>query len=504
MKYLLTYKLFEADGPLQSGKWSRTKDLTIPKDIQLELYDLSHELRDEGYTVSYQWWPPYEKDNKLYNDNKYPHINITKRDETGEYGWQRIYYPRIKDFCDRVSDYLDEMGYNAVVKFRKVNTNMYFDISDHLSNLGPFNDHPMIMSIHYRIEMISRIDVFESSENKKFSRKVINLADHVRDFETDIKHTYKDEVDATNIIKVLERDCAPFINELISTGGDMLFRGISGKLVLGQPISFSEYRVEYDNELVDGLYIKSRRKDRYTLDINQNISQIFDDYFQQKFDIRLRSSGVFATKDPVSAYSYSQYDTKLKRRKAYMFFPIGEYKYYWNPKILDLFSDIELEPWYYRFDMDDSIEIEWQDIYGDPRLVSWSNHQGHFRLFGKDIPVNKFADIPKWIIDNKDEFGLIPNGMGCYTKDGKVILCYNTSLNNIMDMEWIPEVTFEDYLSNNKPEEPYDEIDKIVSGYKDSGLGEVKRQEITFDCDKYYSIDEKYYFAIKQWLQSKL
>lgn len=503
MKYLLTYKLFEADVPLQPGKWSWTKDLTIPKDIQLELYDLSHELRDEGYIVSYQWWPPYEIGNRLYNDNKYPHISITKRDETGESDWERIYYPRIKEFCDRVSDYLDEMGYNTVVKFRKVNTNQYYDISDHLSNWGPFNNYPMIMSIHYRIEMISRKvhgDVFESLVDKTGNK----LTDRARDFETDIKHIYKDEVDATNIIKVLERDCGPFINELVSTGGDMLFRGISGK-----PISFSEYKVEYDNELVDGLYIKSRRKDRYTLDIKPDISQIFDDYFQQQFDFRLRSSGVFATKDPVSAASYSQYDTQLKRRKAYMFFPIGEYKYYWNPEILDLFSDIENEPWYYRFGMDDeTLHYEWQDIYGDPRLVSWSNHQGHFRLFGKDIiitqHVNKFIDIPKWIIDNKDEFGLIPNEMGCYTKDGKVILCNYSNFKDIMAMEWIPEVTFEDYLEKNKPEEPYDEINKIVSGYKDSGLGEVKRQEITFDCDKYYSIDEKYYFAIKQWLQSKL
>ena len=53
MKYLKTYKVFEADGPLQPGKWSWTKDLTIPNNIQLEIYDMSWELRDEGYNVGY-------------------------------------------------------------------------------------------------------------------------------------------------------------------------------------------------------------------------------------------------------------------------------------------------------------------------------------------------------------------------------------------------------------------------------------------------------------------
>jgi hypothetical protein len=159
-------KTFEATGPLQPSEWSWTKDLTIPNDMQLDIHDMALELRDERYEISYQWWPPYEQDNKLYKDNKYPSINITKRDsQTGE-GLEKIYYGHIKDFCDRVISYLDEMGYNGVVKFRKDNTNDYYEISDSNVNWGPFKDYPMAYSIHFKIEMISRRvygDVYESN-----------------------------------------------------------------------------------------------------------------------------------------------------------------------------------------------------------------------------------------------------------------------------------------------------------------------------------------------------
>jgi hypothetical protein len=162
MRYLKPYKIFEATGPLQPGDWSWTKDLTIPNDMQLEIYDMSFELRDEGYTISYQWWPPYEKDNKLYKNRKYPFINITKPNDGR---LEKIYYGHIKDFCDRIISYLDEMGYNGVVKFRKDNTNDYYEISDSNVNWGPFKDYPMAYSIHFKIEMISRRvygDVYES------------------------------------------------------------------------------------------------------------------------------------------------------------------------------------------------------------------------------------------------------------------------------------------------------------------------------------------------------
>jgi len=48
--------------------------------------------------------------------------------------------------------------------------------------------------------------------------------------------------------------------------------------------------------------------------------------------------------------------------------------------------------------------------------------------------------------------------------------------------------------------DPLRDIKYIVDGYKSGNIEDVDRQEITFIADKYYLIDEKYYFKIKDWL----
>lgn len=158
MRYLNSYKIFEAG-------W--IEDLTIPRDIQEDIHDMSYELRDEGYNVSYQLWPPYERSSRLYKDNKYPYISITKSNPNEEGGLEKIYYPWIEDFCQRIVSYLDEKSYNAVIKYRKDNSRDYVDIKDSVMGWGPFGDKPMANSIHFRIDMISRRvygDVYESTD----------------------------------------------------------------------------------------------------------------------------------------------------------------------------------------------------------------------------------------------------------------------------------------------------------------------------------------------------
>ena len=126
--------------------------------------DIAYELKDDGYTVSYQWFP-LDSQLPMAKHNKYPHINIVKRIHTEQGGLEKISYAWIKDFCERVSSYLDERGYNSVVKFRKLNTNDYYDINKSYPFQTPFNDHQMATSIHFKIEMIDRNiygDVYES------------------------------------------------------------------------------------------------------------------------------------------------------------------------------------------------------------------------------------------------------------------------------------------------------------------------------------------------------
>jgi len=181
MRYLKTFKVFEANAPIEPGNksWRIStfmKDASLPHDMQLDIHDMSYELRDEGYTISYQWWPPYDKDSKSYRRNKYPSISITKRIEADEYDessstiLEEISYIDIKDFCERVSSYLDEMDYNVNIKYRKENlANLEYNLTDSedfLSTVPKAKDG--VTSQHFKIDMISKDlygDVNESTEN---------------------------------------------------------------------------------------------------------------------------------------------------------------------------------------------------------------------------------------------------------------------------------------------------------------------------------------------------
>ena len=161
MRYLKSYKLFEADAPIEPGNksWrisSFMKDTSIPHDMQMDIHDMSYELRDEGYSISYQWWPPYDKDSKSYQRNKYPSISITKRVDEENDGvfstatLEEISYVDIKDFCERISSYLDEVDYNVNIKFRKENlANLEYDLNDS-------EDKDGVTSKYFKIDMISR------------------------------------------------------------------------------------------------------------------------------------------------------------------------------------------------------------------------------------------------------------------------------------------------------------------------------------------------------------
>lgn len=160
MRYTKNFKIWKADESLDPKL-----DLTIPKDIQMYIIDMALELKDEGYTVSYEWWsPPYYKSDhrfKIVKYPHYPHINIVKR---GTDGFESIYYMNIKDFCESIGSYLDTEGYNIVIKYRKPNSADYYNIEEAIVDWGPFSNYPMCMSIHYRIEIINR-DIYGDTFN---------------------------------------------------------------------------------------------------------------------------------------------------------------------------------------------------------------------------------------------------------------------------------------------------------------------------------------------------
>lgn len=178
MKYIKTYSLFEAKTPLQPSELSWAKYLTIPDYIQDDIYEMTWELRDMGYNIGFQWWPPYETHNKLYKNNKYPNINITKTIPGDEGGLERIKYTDdIKDLFERIKHYLNDNGYNSLIKFRKINSNDYYEIEE-ITDKG---------TIHFRIEMISRELYGDVYENFKYNNTQQDIYDIIQELIDDGK-----------------------------------------------------------------------------------------------------------------------------------------------------------------------------------------------------------------------------------------------------------------------------------------------------------------------------
>ena len=111
-----------------------------------------------------------------------------------------------------------------------------------------------------------------------------------------------------DIILKLKRDCKPFLDQLHDR---FLYRG-TGKPV----IDIRKYKP---------------RKNRRPRDISILVHTIFDKLFKEKFGWKARSEGVFTTGDQVLASRYGK-DT--------LFFPIGQFKYLWSPKVDDLYAKI--------------------------------------------------------------------------------------------------------------------------------------------------------------------
>jgi hypothetical protein len=136
MKHIKSFKIFESGTDI------------IPDDIQQDIMDMALELKDEGYDVTYSWGKSFRISNLIVH----PNISISKgTDERLE----KIYYGHIKDFCERIKSFLESEGYDAVVKFHSKDSHKYIDIEDAKSNWGPF-DGAMMMSLHYRIEIIKK------------------------------------------------------------------------------------------------------------------------------------------------------------------------------------------------------------------------------------------------------------------------------------------------------------------------------------------------------------
>jgi predicted CopG family antitoxin len=300
------------------------------------------------------------------------------------------------------------------------------------------------------------------------------------EFELEFSEKYTDE-NWKRVLETLERDCGQFLEELKSSKSDPLFRGVRTL-----------------NGGKDGIVLKNTRKDRYPKDLSWNVSKEFDRLFQDKFGLPIRSQGVFATKDAISSSGYGKYNPIKKRSISYLFFPKGNYSYYWNPKIKDLYNDVEDEDWYWFFDdfessLESYLSDKWWIEYGDPARrmndCNWLRFGGgKGQYFYQDKPTGENLRI-RAISKIKEEYDI-------EMSDEEVI----------RKLEWVPEKSFsdfsEEYISKSK-ENADRGIIEIVGGYQDNNIQDAQEQEITFICDQYYLVDEAYLHKIEEYLKSK-
>ena len=321
----------------------------------------------------------------------------------------------------------------------------------------------------------------------KLKRQIVSFENKLKE-----KKSLNDE-NFDDVVKILERDCSTFIRE-IKDSKSVVFRGFKK---IGSP------HIENDKS-IPGLYKKERQRGRYPIDLRSDFSDDLDDVFFEMFNFMLRSDGVFTSKCPFIAAGYSDQPPDFKsKRKSYIFFPIGDYDYYWNPNINDLYSDVEGKEWYAHYNQEDDFEWEYNDLYGDPRYYPYVPWYGHFELNGVEIkrnfhPRNK---LTQYIFDKYDLFGLeAPKNNKI--KIGDDIINIDTDIKYIKDLKWIPQMTLDEYQESLK----FDKekvINDITNDYKSVDIEDATTQEIVFDCDYYYLIEEDYFFKLIEYLENK-
>jgi hypothetical protein len=244
----------------------------------------------------------------------------------------------------------------------------------------------------------------------------------------------------SEVEEIIGRDCKKFLEEF----GDIRFyRGFTDagnwRLKSGLPI----YKIP-------------NRKSRPPKDTRIEISEIFDDQFEKEFGVRPRQEAAFASRSFVGAQSYGE---------PMLFFPIGDYRYLYNPDIIDLYTHIEDTPWNLG-------EEYWEMLYGP------DSENGTWCLGDQELSSDYWESI----------------------KMVKKIKKYSRYTNSQISrfITWKPDMSINQW-NKQRESDMLDDIDLIVSGYKTSGLadwikttGDKKKSdflEVMFLCSEYYLID---------------
>ena len=114
------------------------------------------------------------------------------------------------------------------------------------------------------------------------------------------------KLNSYGISDLINRDCSKFLKEV---NGLELYRGMEG------PSFFFKGTV---------------RKDRKPKDMSKKETAIFNKEFEEAHKVKnIRNTSLFTTGELNNVYYYGV---------AYRIFPIGNYTYWWNPEVVDLFK----------------------------------------------------------------------------------------------------------------------------------------------------------------------
>ena len=174
---------------------------------------------------------------------------------------------------------------------------------------------------------------------------------------------YNDKSKWLEIVDVLSTECSEFIGLLKKWNIEGIYRG---------------QKMREDGNITDGFWKFTPRVDRTPRDTKSEISRLLDEGLKKKFGIPLRSNGVFASKDISIADDYGNqffgdesasfdplYSGFRPQAATFLFFPKNGFRYFWNPKINDLYTELrDNRSWYNKepFSWKSSEQKDFQEI----------------------------------------------------------------------------------------------------------------------------------------------
>lgn len=326
------------------------------------------------------------------------------------------------------------------------------------------------------------------------------------------------------VLNLIYTDCMPFVKDLAKDKSKL-----SHRLLFSGRNNSKDY------------FTGKVRSDRRPKDTDEFVHEIFDELFNKNFGFRARSNAIFCTGRESTAKSYGS--------NVYIIFPKGQYKFVYNPKIIDLYMEGEglwgsdggydsyidemildlRDEWY------QDLESEWEDRYGE-------GGEGWWRITIDDVDIDdieatsekKLIDKVKSMMLGKEPFPQSREFFTFYKKvnkmpdeDGirdRVIEVLDDRSAKDYSTEWFPDISKEEYIHDgisDREQDAYqdarsrdsfeDYIDNEINewwglnskNYKSTGIVDAinAEVEVMLNCKEYIAIHSLYKDAILEYIK---